>query len=136
MSFIKEYGTIIVAIFGAGGWLGFVIKLVLDNRKDKKATIKSLQNELDAERVKNRELSSIAKKEKLIDKSRGSVYIETVGEEKTREICGFCWEKEHVTVPVIIESDWDDYRKETYYGGKCQACKSFCSYTQEDELPF
>lgn len=144
MEFIKEYSTVIIAVLGAGGWLGFFVKLFLDSRKDKKDTIKGLQKELDAARAQNEELRSIEQKEKFIDKSNGSVYIQTVGEGKTRGICGYCWERGHITIPVIIETQWDEGTQETYYGGRCRNCKSFCQHLpdkawseiSDDDLPF
>lgn len=144
LEFINNNGVLFSGIFSVIVALISVLVAVLrDNKNSRLDTIKSLRKEL--EKVKE-ELSntqaelisakSIEKRENNIDKSHGSIYYENLPNGSSRTICGFCWEKENITVPVVAELSFDEYTKQQYLFAKCNLCKSSCIENLDDELPF
>ena len=72
-------------------------------------------------------IRSVEEKEKTIDKSKGSVYIETLSNNQVREICGFCWETSKKTVPIDTFPDDSDYGRDFFHDyGQCKVCKAYC----------
>jgi hypothetical protein len=140
--------TILIALLGAGGWLGFILNKRYEHKKDQKQTVESLRKELvslqnEIDRYKMKEVS-----EELIDKSHGSIYYETFADGKTRTICGYCWEKEHLKIPVIPQLEHNGRTRLDEYWAVCSNCKNSCTFfdqnsdididvdEEESELPF
>ncbi len=125
--------TLGIALLGAGGWLGFIIKNHKENKKERAQTIKELKSENLTLREEIRTYRSIEKTEKSIDKSQGTIYFETLPGNKKRAICGYCWEKDHIKIPVIPRLDYDESARREIYIAFCQNCKICCSFYDEYE---
>lgn len=115
-----------------------IVSLVNSNKKMKQDSINSLKKDI---AIKEEELSKlrnelhIAKSktiaEKSIDKTKGTIYYETLEGGDVRAICGLCWEKEQVKVPIVTDLCDDDGYSRPYYGGYCHSCKTFCKEHSE-----
>ena len=98
----------------------------------------------DKQKIKDQRKSALEKdfkkKERMIDKSEGSIYVENLADGKKRDICGFCWEKEHITIPVVKDLQYEEYTKQYYYSAYCNVCKTHCLSNIEndmnDDIPF
>ena len=73
---------------------------------------------------KTKDVAELIKKN--IDKTHGSIYYEGFSNGGSRTICGFCWEKEHVKIPIVTELCYDEFQKQYYYSGYCNSCKAHC----------
>lgn len=132
LEFINNNGVLFSGLFSVfTALIAAIVALIIDSRKSKRDSVKSLKTEI-AELKENllktqKELSqykNIEELEKNIDKSVGTIYKENMKDGSTRNICGYCWEKEHLKIPLI---------KETYNGGfggisyqyyKCRNCNA------------
>ena len=64
------------------------------------------------------------KNDKKLDKSNGNVYVEKLHTGKSREICGACWEKEHIKIPLSVEKGaYDEFFRQYHYYFCC-SCKN------------
>ena len=127
-------GSIITALISA------IVAIVIDNRKSKVDSVRTLKKELaeaklgleDARQklVKVQAVvdnyRSIEKEESSIDKSTGAIYVETLLNGSKRNICGYCWEKERVKLPIVVDLCYDEYEKRRYYRGICEVCNASC----------
>lgn len=120
-------GSIITALIAA------IVAIVIDQKKNKLDTVSGLRKEianLEQELEKCKEeldnYRSIENAEKNIDKSTGSIYVETMLNGQKRSICGYCWENKHTKMPLTMGSYYSDneWRKVTY--GDCGNCKVRC----------
>lgn len=146
LEFINHNGVLFSGIFSiVGALIAAAVAVIKENAANKKDTIASLRKEaaelksqLATTETKLRDTLSIEKAESLIDKTKGSVYYETFDTGGSRPICGFCWEKEHMKIPLILHMCYDEYTREQYYGGKCSSCDCFCEenieYIHSEEL--
>ena len=142
LEFINNNGVLFSGIFSIIVALISVLVAVLrDNKNSKIDTIKSLRKELEEARSHicnlNNELTSLKSledREKNIDKSHESIYYEKLSQGGSRAICGFCWEKEHVTIPIVPELSTDEYTKQQYLYAKCNVCKSSCIENLDTEI--
>ena len=85
----------------------------------------------------NREIEQIRTWERAednIDKSEGSIYAETLSNGKRRDICGFCWEREHIKIPIVRSVEYDDYAKKYYYSAYCNNCRANCVANYENNI--
>ena len=133
--------TILVSILGAGGWLGFILNRCHENRKDQKQILKELNNEVEALGEELKRYKLLETNEESIDKSRGTIYVESLRNGGKREICGYCWEKDHIKIPVISSLEYDERTGGEEYWASCQNCKKSCTYftdvnSGDGELPF
>lgn len=119
--------SIIVALFSV------LVAVIRDNKKNKLETVKTLRNDLEKAREELQKVKeeltrakSIEELEKNIDKTHGSIYHEGFSNGDSRTICGFCWEKEHVKIPIATEFCYDEFQKQYYYSGYCNSCKVHC----------
>ena len=119
--------SIIVAL------ISVIVSVWRDNKKNRTDTIRSLRKELDETKeelektnAKILELSSVEKKERNIDKTHGSIYYENYEDGGSRTICGYCWEMEHLTLPVVKSPTYDEYTNQEYYEAYCPYCKNHC----------
>ena len=122
--------------------------VIIDRRKEKRENEKSLKADLkkaEAELEKAKEeisaLRSLEAAEGCIDKSCGTLYYEKLASGKQRAICGYCWEKSRIKIPIVTEFHYEQYTGEQYYQGVCASCKSLCIDEdivdeEEGELPF
>jgi len=130
---IQENGlTILLSLLGAGGWLGFFLNRYYERKKEKGQSIKELRNEIkdlesELSRFKEAELS-----EKSIDKSQGTIYYEKFDDGKSRTICGFCWEKDHIKIPVIPHLEYDEDLRQDAYWARCQNCGKACTFFDQE----
>lgn len=149
LEFINNNGVLFSGIFSIIVVLiSALVSVVRDHRKSKLDTVKSLRKELDKTReelnkTKSELISarSIEEAEKSIDKTHGSIYYEKFVNGGERTICGFCWEKEHIKIPIVVDMCYEEYTKQTYYDGYCNSCKSHCIENiefaaEEQDLPF
>ena len=148
LEFINNNGVLFSGLFSIIVALISVIVAIL---KDKKAsrldTVQSLRRQFETAQdeleVVKKELEialSIDNAEKSIDKTHGAIYYEILPNGGKRSICGYCWEKEHIKIPVVIDACYEEYTRQHYYDGFCQVCKSHCienfDPSEDDTLPF
>lgn len=155
LDFINNNGVLFSGIFSIiVALISVLVTVIRDHKKSRIDTVRSLRKELETTKKELDEAKaqlissqSIETAEKLIDKSHGSIYYETLPNGSTRTICGFCWEKEHIKIPIVIDMCYEEYSKQAYYDGYCNSCKSHCienidatitesSDNEEDNLPF
>ena len=146
LSFINSNGVLFSGIFAIiVALISALVTIVVENRKNRGDTIKSLKEELrltkqelEVTKIALNDAQSVEKAEKNIDKTHGSIYYERVADNKERTICGFCWEKEHIKIPIVVDICYEEYTKQSYYDGFCNSCKSHCidNIYNDDSLPF
>lgn len=155
LKFINDNGVLFSGIFSViTALIAVLVAVIKDNKVYRKETIHSLkkelkdvQDELEITKSKLHDALSVEKAEESIDKAKGSVYYEKFSNGDSRPICGFCWEKEHVKIPLNIGLDYDEDTKQTYCGGRCNVCNSYCqenidyeptekNNNVDNELPF
>lgn len=135
LEFINHNGVLFSGIFSiVGALIAAVVAVVKENKSNRKDTIASLHKEvaelksqLATTEGKLQDALSIEKAESLIDKTKGSIYYESFNNGGSRPICGFCWEKEHIKIPLNVNICYDEYTKEQYYSGRCSSCNCFCA---------
>ena len=135
LKFINNNGVLFSGIFSiVGALIAAVVAVVKENKSNRKDTIASLHKEvaelksqLATTEGKLQDALSIEKAESLIDKTKGSIYYESFNNGGSRPICGFCWEKEHIKIPLNVNICYDEYTKEQYYSGRCSSCNCFCT---------
>lgn len=143
LEFINNNGVLFSGIFSiVGALIAAVVAVVKENKANRKDTIASLHKEvaelksqLATTEVKLQDALSIEKAESLIDKTKGSIYYESFNNGGSRPICGFCWEKEHIKIPLNVNICYDEYTKEQYYSGRCISCNCFCIENIENIPP-
>jgi len=134
LKFINDNGVLFSGIFSIiVALIAVVVTVIKDNKTYKKDTIISLRRELSelksqlaTTEVKLQDALSIEKAESLIDKTKGSIYYESFNNGGSRPICGFCWEKEHIKIPLNVNMCYDEYTKKQYYSGRCSSCNCYC----------
>ena len=134
LEFINNNGVLFSGIFGIiTALITAVVAIIIDNKKSKQDTIRVLKKELgeakqelDKCRKRLSEYESFEKSEANIDKTDASIYKEKLPNGGTRNICGFCWEKEHIKIPLNVDICYEEYTKQYYYDGFCNSCKSHC----------
>ncbi len=134
LDFINNNGVLFSGIFSIGGVLiTVIVTLIIENKKSKIESVKTLKKELvstkqELEKCKAAisEYERVKNDESNIDKRKGGIYTETLSNGTTRDICGFCWEKDHVKLPLVVDTCYDECEKQSYYDGYCQSCKSHC----------
>jgi hypothetical protein len=143
LEFINNNGVLFSGIFSiVGALIAAVVAVVKENKANRKDTIASLhkkvaelKSQLATTEVKLQDALSIEKAESLIDKTKGSIYYESFNNGGSRPICGFCWEKEHIKIPLNVNICYDEYTKEQYYSGRCSSCNCFCIENIENIPP-
>lgn len=134
LEFINNNGVLFSGIFSiVGALIAAVVAVVKENKANRKDTIASLHKEvaelksqLATTEGKLQDALSIEKAESLIDKTKGSIYYESFNNGGSRPICGFCWEKEHIKIPLNVNICYDEHTKEQYYSGRCSSCNCYC----------
>lgn len=134
LEFINNNGVLFSGIFSiVGALIAAVVAVVKENKANRKDTIASLHKEvaelksqLATTEGKLQDALSVEKAESLIDKTKGSIYYESFNNGGSRPICGFCWEKEHIKIPLNVNIRYDEYTKEQYYSGRCSSCNCYC----------
>ena len=128
LEFIKDNGVLCTIISSAFfGIVGFLVKSIIEKNKRKKNTINALKKELSETKEKLGTYTSIEEQEKLIEKkATGAIYVETMPNGNTRNICGYCWETNHTKMPLMMDSCFDEEDKKWIIRGKCGSCKSIC----------
>ena len=119
--------SIITALIAA------IVALVIDSRKNKKDTIasmkkeiNSLKEELDRTKTELNEYKSIEHQEISIDKTHGSIYLETLPNGGQRKICGYCWENKHKKMPLVLDTYYSSTENRIVTTGDCGSCKTTC----------
>lgn len=120
----------IIAVFSS------VATIAIENKKRKvdelkmvKCELKDVKEKFSQCQEKLNEITSIEYMEKNIDKGTGSIYSEKLDNGGRRNICGFCWEEEHLKIPIIVDLCGDD---DNLFHGHCEHCKKECY----EKLPF
>ena len=104
------------------------IKYIFRKEKEKNQHIKKLEEKIKALEDNLSKFKSIETAEKNIDKSHGTIYYEKFPDGKSREICGYCWEKEHIKIPIISRLEYNETLHQSEYWAKCQNCGHNCTY--------
>ncbi len=147
LDFINSNGVLFSGIFSIiVALISILVSVVRDEKKSRLDTVKSLRkelgqtrNELNQAKAELVNAKSIEEAEKNIDKTHGSIYYEKFADGGERTICGFCWEKEHIKIPIVPDLCYEKYTRQQYYNGYCNVCKSHCIENIEDvsnDLPF
>ena len=128
LAFINKNGilsSLVSSIFSFWG------SLYIERRKEKREDIKAaktqyenLKRELAECKAKLEEYQSIEKAEDRIDKSLGTIYQEHMPDGSTRNICGYCWEKEHIKIPLIPRTYTSVLEGGTSKWYECRNCKA------------
>lgn len=127
LEFINNNGVLFSGVFGIlTALITSIVAIIIDKRKAKNDTLKSLMKELDDTKKELSHYISNENAEKSIDKGIGSIYTEKLPNGGERDICGYCWEKEHIKIPIIVELRQDEYTYQQYYIGSCRSCKTQC----------
>lgn len=142
LEFINNNGILFSGIFSViVALISAVVSLVKDNKASKLETIRSLKKELEETKkeltaVQNElaEARSLENAEKNIDKTHGHIYHEKFPDGTSRTICGFCWEKDHIKIPIVVDLCYEEYNRQSYYDGYCNSCKAHC--IENVSLPF
>ena len=120
-------GSIITALISA------IVAIVIDNKKSKVDSVRTLKTELAETKQKLEELQavvnnyrSIEKAETNIDKSTGAIYVETLPNGSKRNICGYCWESKRTKIPLTMASYYDDEDGKWVIRGICGSCNARC----------
>ena len=120
-------GSIITALIAA------IVAIIIDNRKNKVDSVRKLKQELAETKQKLNEALAIVdnyrhieESEVNIDKSTGAIYVETLPNGNKRSICGYCWEKGHTKMPLIMGSYYSEEERRKVTHGSCGACKTTC----------
>lgn len=124
LHFINENGVLFSGIFGIIGiLLSALISVYTDKKKRKNDTIKELEERLEKTENDLKKYTLIENQEKNIDKTRGTIYVETLPDGSKREICAYCWEKSRIKIPLISKSCYSEMTNMTrwiYYCGNCK----------------
>jgi len=142
LDFINNNGILFSGIFSVVvALISAVVTLRKDNKASKLETIRSLKKELAETKQEladvQKELAqvkSLEEAEKTIDKTHGHIYHEKFPDGTSRTICGFCWEKEHIKIPIVVDLCYEEFTKQHYYDGYCNSCKAHC--IENASLPF
>lgn len=142
LEFINNNGVFFSGIFSIiTAIIAATVAIIIDNRKSKYDTIRALKEDnrdlrLENKRIKEKlenakkEIKQFVNKENSeidIIKNHGSIYTEKLPNGNTREICGYCWEREHIKIPINVNIMYDEYTKQYYYDGYCYNCKIHCT---------
>lgn len=121
------------AVFGASGWLGLFVNIFREKKKDKQQSIKELKAEIKELQEALERYKKLEASEERIDKSQGTIYMEKLDSGNSRAICGYCWEREHVKIPVIpkLEYSSDTGRYEEW--AQCQNCSKYVTFYSDNE---
>lgn len=144
LKFVNENGILF------SGFISIITALIaalathiIESKREKKETIKSLQNEVSKLKSELQQYKDKAAADKALDKSDGSLYVETLPEGKKRTICGFCWEEHNRKTPIVPEMYYGIH--ERYNECQCSICKRYCrsnkvysirNSVEIDDLPF
>ncbi|BFJ84528.1 hypothetical protein Ruko_09450 [Ruthenibacterium sp. TH_2024_36131] len=128
LSFINNNGVLFgflgILVTAASSLLINKRKENRENIKDLKAQCENLKQELQECKAKLEDYQSIEKAETRMDKSLGSIYQEHMPDGSTRNICGYCWEKEHIKIPLVPRNYASVLEGGTYKWYECRNCKA------------
>lgn len=156
LEFINNNGVLFSGLFSIiVALISVIVSILKEKRASRLDTVQSLRKQLKAtqddleETRKRLDLAlSVDNAEKRIDKTHGAIYYEALPNGGTRAICGYCWEKEHIKIPIVVDLCYEEYTRQQYYDGFCQVCKSHCienidsndecsaGVSIDDDLPF
>lgn len=127
LEFINNNGVLFSGIFGlVTALVTAIIAILVDKRKAKNDTVKSLKKELADTRAELEKYTSVEVQEERIDKTTGSIYVETLPNGNKRSICGYCWENHHTKMPLIMGSYYSEEERRKVTHGTCGSCKAAC----------
>ena len=143
LKFINDNGVLFSGIFSIiVALISVLVAIIRDHRKSRLDTVRSLRkelvethNELDNAKAELVKSKCIEESEKNIDKTHGSIYYEKFVNGGERPICGFCWEKEHIKIPIVVNVFYEEYTHQAYYDGYCNSCKTHCIENIDDVNP-
>lgn len=128
--FFAAIGSLIGIVIGA--LITSKTSLKIEHKKGLDKVLERLEHENEKLLEKNTSLNeqlskleSIEEKEKYIDKSLGSAYIENFSNGTSREICGFCWETKRQSIPITTSINYDS-EPDGFHYGLCRVCREHC----------
>lgn len=132
--FIQNNGILCSGIFALlGVIITAIVNLIVNRKKERndtikelKATIKARDEALATVKEKLRLYEDVAEQEKNIDKSNGAIYYENFPKGGYRSICGYCWEKDHIKIPLIVKLYYDEKLQRNREIGYCESCNATC----------
>ena len=148
LKFINENSALCGGIFGIiTALITTSTKHFIESKHEKKRTISALQSEVAKLEAQIKRYEEKNAEDQALDKSDGSLYVETLLNGKTRTICGYCWEESWKKTPIVPEWYYD--RDGQYETCKCPICERYCrgknvyvatqqtsTIVDTDELPF
>lgn len=147
LQFIKDNAVLCTGVFSiVAALISALVTLIVNRNTEKSKTITELktdlkeakkelqeaQDKLHKAEQELKEFQSIENAEQNIDKGHGSIYKEKMPDGSTRDICAYCWEREHKKIPINTELVYNDFGP-TYYGARCRVCDKYC---EEEYCPF
>ncbi len=150
LDFINNNAVLCTRIVGGfSAVLAALVTLIVNRNTERSKEIRSLKDDLKEARTELHEAQtrlneyeaelkvykSIERVEQNIDKRHGSVYKEKMPDGSVRDICAYCWETDHKTIPINTEYVTGEAGP-NYYGGRCMVCKKYCEEEAQTDLPF
>ena len=127
LEFINNNGVLFSGIFGlVTALLTAIIAIIIDKRKAKNDTEKSLKKELVEIRAELEKYTSVERQEERIDKTTGAIYVETLPNGNKRNICGYCWEAKRTKMPLNMDSYYSEDERKMVIRGICGSCRTTC----------
>ena len=127
LEFINNNGVLFSFIFGIISFLfSTIITSVVEKRKQRNDTVKSLQRELEETKAELEKYTSVENQEKNIDKTHAALYIETLPDGQKRNICGYCWESKRAKMPLMMEKYYSEESHRYVSRGYCFSCNANC----------
>lgn len=132
LEFINNNGVLFSGIFSIiVAVISIIVSLIKDRKTNRIETIRSLNQKLEKTtsdlketKTKLEQANSIKELEKNIDKTNGVIYNELLDTGTHREICGYCWEKEHIKIPLVVNLCYDEHKNQEYFDRYCYSCKN------------
>ncbi len=127
LQFINDNGVLFSGVFSIVATLiTAIVAIIIDNRKSKKDTVNTMRKELEKVKAELEVYTSVTEQEKCIDKSTGSIYVETLSDGNTRNICGYCWENNRTKIPLIMDTYYSENKRRAVIYGRCGSCNASC----------
>ena len=127
LQFINDNGVLFSGVFAVvTALITAITSMIVNNRRSKQENMRKLQEQLEEERKKLNKYIGIEEQEKFIEKKTGSIYVEILPDGSKRNICGYCWERERVKMPLIMGKYYSEEERRVVEHGSCGNCKATC----------
>ena len=118
-----------------------LVTLKIEKKKSEQSKEAKLEEKINDLTLKlnstNEQLSkytNIENLEKNIEKGKGAIYTERFENGSKRHICGYCWEREHLKIPINVHLRCSEYTYEQWLSGTCHNCHVDCIESLEPNI--